>query len=175
MKDAHTKLLISNTYTKAAAHRRFGLLKEFLEHRFYTEHGTATATRAVLDEFLEAKKDMAKTEKDALLAWGDEFYNSFTRENMNDQLGQIMSEIEMLPSIRIYIPVALAEDELASIGQWFRKHVAGGMLMDVHIDPTLVSGCGLVWNGTYHDFSFWNFVNKKRPEIAAMVHDYGST
>jgi len=166
-----TKIILSNTYTTSDMNRRLGLLEEFLDHKSFSGHDIASGA-SPLEVFLKESKKEDTKEAKALAEWGDEFYAEFEKGNSVNMLNAIKEELGLLPTIQIYFPAMFSAEEFKSVGEWLRKNINENILMEVSIDMDMIGGCGFVWNGVYHDFSFRNFIAKHTDELASMIREY---
>ncbi len=164
------KTILSNTYTNHDMKRRIGFLEEFLVYKNFGVHEQYTEF-CIPMFFKEIKKE--KTEEARILfEWGEEFYARFEKGGGENILKQIKKEAEELPVITIYFPASFSQKELKDIGVWLRKNVDISILMEVFVDKNMIGGCGFIWNNTYHDFSFRNFVARHTNELQLMLNEY---
>lgn len=164
------KTMLSNTYTFHTMRHRLALLKEFLETTVYAAE-QSQSPEMNLDTFLQQYQDDPSAQ--AMREWGSEFFSAFTAETMYDLIAAISDALEKLPSVTVYVPILFNEQEIASIGEWFRTNIHEHTMLDVRVDPSVVGGCGFVWNGHYYDYSFAYFLNKHRDELVAYLDSYG--
>lgn len=166
-------IMLKNTYIKSDLYRRVGLLKEFLEHTFFSGHLQESSQDLFL-EFLREKGVEGSEDTKALLEWGA-IAQGFTDGNLRERLVNLDNEIKELPTIITYFPMAFGTKEYEMLGKWFREQVSPRMVLDVKIDPSTAGGCAFVWKGIYHDFSFKNFMGKHEPELKEALRTYGKT
>ncbi len=158
--------ILTNTYTKASLLRRLALFRSFLEHKHYSTSGFKR-----LKTFFE-EKEVVEDDAQALQSWSGVFNKRLSRSTFYKKLEAIRKEILSLPSVTVYLPFIAQESELTKIGQWLRAHVKKQMIMDVKVDPALVGGCALVWNGYYRDYSLHRQFKDKREDINQLISDF---
>lgn len=158
--------ILANTYTKASLLRRIALFRSFLERKHYSKSGFKR-----LKTFFE-EKAVSDDDAQALQAWSGVFTKRLARSTFYKKLETIRKEILALPSVTVYLPFKAEESELTKIGQWFRRHIRKQMMMDVKVDPSLVGGCALVWNGYYRDYSLHRQFKDKKEEINQLISDF---
>lgn len=157
--------IIKTAYTKADIQRRMRLLREYLEQIHFT------GERIDLTKFLLSRR--AQTDDiDAFLSWGNEFFDTFTKEKAYPILNAISEHMKTLPVISMYIPYEPVPAEINKLGIWVRRNVDEQVLIDLHTDPTLLGGCAFAWQGTYRDYSLRYYMQKKREEIAKVIQEY---
>jgi len=167
------EIILSNTYTIADMKRRIGLLEAFLDHAHFSGHDTSSA-ESPLVAFLKEEKKENTDEGNALLAWGDDFYTRLEKGNMDNGIEDLKKELSGLSVISMYFPVMFSNSEFENIGKWLRRNIDPFLIIDASIDSEMIGGCGFVWNGVYHDFSFHNFVDKHTNDLTDMIRKYGT-
>ena len=162
--------ILSNTFTKDDLKHRVYLLKEFLEERLFS---TKKNTNLIyqLNEFFNQRKEK-RDEFNALVAWGYGFFENFTAENLYARLEDLESKLSKLPTVTIYLPIFLPIYEVPKLGDWVRKNVQTGTIIDLKADPDLIGGCALVWKGTYKDYSLRYYLDKSKESIKKVVGGY---
>ena len=53
----------------------------------------------------------------------------------------------------ITLAVTLPKKEIQRLGRWFRENVNPRVVLEVRLDPNLVGGCQIIWQGFEGDFS----------------------
>ncbi|KKS46225.1 MAG: hypothetical protein UY07_C0014G0010 [Parcubacteria group bacterium GW2011_GWA1_47_8] len=164
-------VILKNTYIKSDLFRRVGLLKESLEHTFFSGH-PHDASQDLFREFLREKGVEGSEDANMILEWGD-IAGGFTDGNIHERLANLDAEIKEIPTIIVYIPMLFGAQEYKRLGAWFREQVSPRMVLDIKIDPSVAGGCAFVWKGIYHDFSFKNFMSKHEAELKEAIRIYG--
>lgn len=162
-----------NTFSTTDLYRRADLLQRFLEHIFFSSEANDGDRVRRFRAFYSDANDELRHDIEAIAQWGDEVFNSFTIKNVYERIEALKNIVKDFPSLTLYVPVPLTSVQLEPIGVWCRGHILSGLMLDIKIDPTVVGGCALVYNNTYHDISFSYFVEKERQALVKLVHDYG--
>jgi len=165
-----TKQLSENIYTRSDFYREAALLKEFLEHSFFSKSPAKPSKRA-LKAFLKAKEpDEFENNSYAILELGDEFFEQFGQDNFYDLFKESEKEMEMLPFVALYMPVSFSQKEIAMFGKWFRENVDENIFLDVKVDVDIVAGCTFVWKNMHHDMSFKKLLEEKKNEVVEIIN-----
>jgi len=53
----------------------------------------------------------------------------------------------------ITLAVTLPKEEIQRLGRWFRQNVDPRIVLEVRLDPNIVGGCQIIWQGFEGDFS----------------------
>lgn len=163
--DSLIQKVIDNSYTKTDITRRTRLLREYLEKTFFTPE------MHEMTKFLITRQ--ATTDDiDTFLSWGEDFFNTFTRDNIYSIMSDIDDRVKHAPIVVLYIPYDPVPAEVVKLGKWFRRSVSAGILVDLHTDPSLLGGCAFVWKGMYRDYSLRYYMLKKREEIHKLISEY---
>ena len=122
--------MLENTYTQADIHRRLSVLRQCVEYAVFTETDMSYEEECTLFlSKLENREDAI-----AVQAWGDDVFRAFTKKNIGALIQELQEKIDMLPLLKLYVPVALPEEEVAKTAKWCRAEVREGMLL---ILPTM--------------------------------------
>lgn len=144
------KKMLENTYTQADMYRRLGILRQCVEYAVFTETDMTYEEECTL--FLSKIDD--QNDAAAIQRWGDDVFRAFTKKNISKVIHDLQEAVEALPLLKLYIPVALPEEEIAKTSHVCRKNFREGILLDVAVDPQVAGGCAFVWEDTHYDFSF---------------------
>ena len=155
--------LAQTVYTRSDFLYQVGLLKEFLEFVFFTEHKEKAETESMVP-FLE---HTGKQDKDKIIL--EKFSSAtlapFGKETFYDMLSECREAIEHFPALTLVTSVELRAQELDRIGAWARKEVHPKVILRIEVDPSVSVGCRLVWNDTLHDFSLAHHFRKNEQEL----------
>lgn len=157
--------ILADTYTLTDFHRRLKLLRDYLENTFFTEE------RQSLSDFFK-KHQISTSDLEILVAWGDNFYQSFAQENIYKILRNLEEKAKNLPIVTVYLPIAINSLLPYQIGKWFRQNLEYAVLIDLKTDYSLVSGAAVVCKGIYHDFSLHYYISKQKEEILNIISNY---
>jgi hypothetical protein len=158
--------ILTNTYTRPDLVRRVALVRQFLEHSFFS-----LSPKTDIAQFY-AHNPVDPEDLKAIAAWGPSIVSAFTRDTLYDRLRRILALAEKLPILTIYIAHAPTHEDLLELGIWFRRNLSSRVILDVRTNDKLVSGCAYIWKGVYHEFALHYFLSKKRDEIAQMIAQY---
>lgn len=157
-------IIISNTYTVQDLERRLGVLRSCVEAALFTDTELSYLEECALYLANQASEPDAR----AIKEWGEPVLSSFSQSNINACMKELHEASERLPVFTIYLPVEFPESELKSLCEWCRSEQTANMILDVHIDASVVGGCGVVAHDTYHDLSF-EARKKEFPELVANI------
>lgn len=143
------------------------LLKEFFSKRFFKEHGDESLKES-LGIFLD-ENNVGEMLKKSVVSLPDEFFQYFTKDNLNDAIQSLEDEVNNRPKLSLYIPTILPPTEVEKLGRWVRDNIQEGLFVDLEVDTSVVGGCAFVWNGVHHDYSFRYYFDKNRNEIKNLV------
>ncbi len=161
-------LIQKNTYTVGDMSRRVGILRECLETVLFSDETGPVTDRCVAHlQSLQASSDV-----DAVIAWGAEVYESFSQSTVSEKIIALQKTIESLPVLTLYVPVPFADAELAVVGEWCREHCDPHIVLDMHIEPEVVGGCGFVWHDVYHEFSLKSRMHEQRGVVTELLSAY---
>jgi len=159
------QILISICFTKSQANKRFWILREFLENKFFKKKVQK------LENFLK-KSNTSPDDTEALLHLPASFYSAFNKENTYPLLTKIDKALNKADSIHLYLPVDLTDKYLEKVGSWFKQNVGKFILLEIQTVKNLTLGITLSINGVYHDYSLKYFLSKKRQQINKAFEDY---
>lgn len=142
MSDELWEKFLIDTYTKEQALRRSLLLKEDLNHRFFSSSQTITNTNTEDQSDLQWLKNMTQN-----------YDQLFNKDNFLSKLLKLEKELAGLTVLTLFLPFTLPVEELPSLGQLVRKKFHPQLLLDIKYDPSLIGGCALAWKGVYKDYS----------------------
>lgn len=161
--------ILSNTYTTEQLYSRLALLREALERYFFKgEAGDAGSASDAVRRFL-AESGADDETKGAISGWSEEFINSFTADNLYDELQKLWDAADDLPRLTLYTSINLRGEPASKAGRWARENLDERIILDVHIEPSVIAGASFVWQGKHHDYSVRRLLRDKREEIKELV------
>ena len=158
--------MLATTYAKADLLRRLRLIREYLEQRFFTP-----GEKKDLSQFLAAQ-NVPADEQTLIRGWGDGFFQSFTKDNAYDYLGQMTTRVKDLPTVNMYVPIPFDSAQSTKVGQWVRANVDREALVEFHVETSAFGGCAFAWNGVYYDYSLKHYMHKKIDAIRKVLDGY---
>lgn len=159
--------ILISAFTRAQAHRAVALLRSYLEQRFY-ESSPATDPAAYFLTHKLNKEDAA-----LVSAWPPEIYKFFTSaELLYPTLHALNTSLESLPKLGLYLPFVPTLTDLTRYGTWLRTRIDPQLLIEIHYDPRVFGGCGVVWRGVRHDLSLGYRIQAHREQILKFIEHY---
>ncbi len=164
--------ICAQTFTRDILYHRLGIFETFLEEELFS-HETNTTELSRKEVFRATKKEeLSDADYKVLLGWDDTVWNFFSRDKLGAQMSALKKEIDTLPVVPLYVPVALDASSLSSIGVFIRGVVHPQALLLVHIDPETVGGCSFVHNDLLHTISLKSKLQASRGLITTLVASY---
>lgn len=94
-------------------------------------------------------------------------YAETTNLNLNDQtdaqrlLQQIIYVLHLVPIAEITVPVPLTNKQIVKICQWWREKTDKAVVLNVKINPDLIAGIRIGFEGKYVDYSLSTWLQEK--------------
>ena len=161
--------ICANTYTATDIHRRLSLLQECVEEVVYHAHAKGILKEEAL---AFAKTIMSPLDVQAFSEWGDSVWGLFSPHAVAEVIQALKAQSEMLPMLKLYVPVLFEPEKVASLGQWAREQIAPHILLEMHIDPAVTGGCAFVFNDTYHDYSLHRAFAAHKGVVRELLNTY---
>jgi hypothetical protein len=158
--------LLSCSYTKQDILRRLRLLREYFEQKYFAPNPPDS-----IGPFLKSQK-ASSFDCTTLPALSKEFYDSFSKDNVYDQLDAIAEKIKKYPTINVYLPFAPDETEAEKLGKWFRGQIKSDTIIEIHVDKGMVGGMGFAKGGYFRDYSLRHYIEKSRDGIKSVVDKF---
>lgn len=159
MTDQLLSIILADTYTLKSTRQRFNLLKAMLLSRLFGGKE--------FDPSLYDRNDLAW-----LNSLGEPFYQNFTKENIYQLFAELENKVKSLPQLVIYTAFDPGEEEIRQIGSWIRTNLTAIKLFDLKLDPNLIAGAALTYQGVYKDLSLRSRIEEKKQEILADFSNY---
>lgn len=148
-------IFLTNTYSVQQARHRLLILKNHLESNFFNSETGQTEHTPEDIEWLETLPT--------------EFYQQFTPTTIYQVMTQLEKDLKSIKPLTIYIAFDLPNTEAARLGKWIRKTFHPQMVFETRIDPSLLAGCALSWNGIYHDYSLRSQIEQNKSRILTSI------
>ena len=74
-------------------------------------------------------------------------------EKRNGDLENWKLEIENLRVLRLTLAYEPSRINIVTYADWIKKTVGADVILDVTVDPKMVAGAQIIWNGKYQDYS----------------------
>lgn len=159
-------VLLTTTFVKSDISRRLGIIREYVNQRFFT-----SGEKKDVNKFL-ALGNLSVEDQRVLTDWDDDFFQTFTKENASGLFDTLDREVQNLPVINLYVPMELGSQDVVKIGTWMRKNLDPSVLIELHFDPSTFGGCALAWEGMYHDYSLHHTLRTKIDPIRKILSEY---
>lgn len=63
-------------------------------------------------------------------------------------------EIENLRVLGLTVANEPTRSNVLAYGAWIKKNIGEDVIMDINIDPNIVAGAQIAWNGKYKDYAY---------------------
>ncbi|MBI4036820.1 F0F1 ATP synthase subunit delta [Candidatus Daviesbacteria bacterium] len=138
--------ILAETYTQTEALDKLRVLKEL----------------AVTELFGHGAKESNQTD----------FLKNFNRDNVYQIFDELEKEIRTIKPLTIFFPFEMSAAELTKVGKYLRSKFGSSFLFEARIDPNLIAGVALVWNGVYKDYSVRQKIADNQDKILAVLQEY---
>lgn len=110
------------------------------------------------------------TREEALTAlWKDR--TTFEKEDRLEDFEKLEKEIKSTPILNLTVAVDFSLGEIEDILQKVKTLFDKNVFLNLRVDPGLIGGCILVWNGTVHDYSLKKTIMEKRGEFKKLLNE----
>lgn len=150
--------ILSDTYTQTDALRRLRLIKYLALQKLF---GSS-----------KEKEEEISPEDSAWLSTQDKTLALLTRENVYEETEAVTDKILSINPLVVYLPFELLYQEVQKLGRRLRTTYGKNFLVEVKIDPNLIAGCALVWNGIYKDYSLRQKIQEQKEKILQVFRGY---
>lgn len=152
MEDQLLDLILQETYTLPQLFRRVALLRKYLSARLFKGD-------MKLEE-ISVKEDYVW-----LNNLDPSVFTHFNQENHGEIIDNMVKKIDSLKTLIIYMPFELPDNQIPIIGKNLRASYGQNLLFESRLDPSLLGGCALVWNGVYKDYSLKARINNNKQKV----------
>jgi F0F1-type ATP synthase delta subunit len=101
----------------------------------------------------EGKTEGGEELKKFLEKWEKEKVISANREKQSDFFRKLEKDLQSLPKIKLEIAFSPNEDFLDKISQWLEKELRQKTILDITVNPDIVGGAVVEYQGNWRDFS----------------------
>lgn len=151
--------LIAQTYTIQELQGRLQFLKQYLKMQLFVQEPSG----------LQSNTNKFSSED---LVWLEtlpaDFLKGITRENLEQTFMDFENQIKAIKPLVIMVPTELPKNMVSEITNKLRSDYGPNFFIDVEIDPSLIAGCALVWNGNLRDYSIKKRIEDMKPDILAI-------
>lgn len=115
-----------------------------------------------MDYLIKDQVDILKHEIDILMnnkyqSKRDELVRESTLQELEKRKGDLENwklEIENLRVLRLTLAYEPTRANILNYGAWIKKNIGKDVVMDITVDPRIVAGAQIVWNGKYKDYAY---------------------
>lgn len=150
--------ILEKTYTVNDLARRIRYIKQIAENQVFNS----------LNNTIESFQNDAEW----INSLGGDFFKSFNRENVYELTEALEKSVNSMKKLVLYLPFELPPEQTVEIGQKLRQDFGPNFIFDPKINPNLIAGCALVWNGVYHDYSVHGRIQEKQSDILSVFRTY---
>lgn len=150
--------IMAGSFTQTQALKRLRDLKEFLVNKLFTSGSK--------------ELQILTTEDPWLSTLNPDFFSQFDKKNTYHLFEAAEKAIKKMSVLIIYVAVELPEAEIAKLGAALRQVYGKKFLLEIKLDPGLIGGASLVWNGVYRDYSIRKKITDNRQVILNSLKSY---
>ena len=165
-KEKLLETILATSFTKVDAHRRIRIWREFLEQKFFGK-----GKKLALLEYLK-KQECSLADIEAIDAWGNDYYDAFTKDNAYELTDMLTESLKSLNLISIYIPYEATDEDHKKFGLWVRANIDKYALIEIHVDSQVFGGCAISVDGRYYDFSLRHRLEGHTQDIHGILEKY---
>lgn len=159
-------LFFQHTFTQTDARRRIGTLEQVLEQALFVQGKGKTVQQLV--------SELSKTPEDAQAL--TMFLGSIQLPTETSQVKKILEQLRLAvverPSVVLAVPFEPTQEQIGAYGEWFRTHVHKDIVLNIHMDASVVGGCSITWQGKQVTYDLAYLIKQKRSEIVAVVDKF---
>ena len=148
--------ILTNTYTIQDLHHRVRLLKSHLENILFGHH----------------REELSPEDSSWISSLPEIFISQFNKDNIYSSFSEVEGQIKLLSPLVVYLAFEPGQEQIDSIGQWFKKNLAKLPVFEIKIDPGLLGGVALVNGGVYKDYSLKSRIQEQGEIILAEFKRY---
>lgn len=74
---------------------------------------------------------------------------------------QLIGEIQSMPSVKLHLSFEPSYDLLSNISKWFEDVAGRPVIIDYVVNPDLIGGALIEWNGKYFNYSLQKLIREK--------------
>lgn len=156
--------ILADTFTLAQAMKRLQVLKDLVLVKLFS--GKEELPIHITTQTQPGQQTPWITTLDSGI------YKHFNRKNVYKIFQDLEIEIKKIKPLIIYLPFDVDDVNIDEIGRNARHLFGKNFLIDIKIDPSLIAGTALVWNGVYKDYSIKQKIAEDRQRILTMLKDF---
>jgi hypothetical protein len=83
----------------------------------------------------------------------EDFFKQFEKDKFSSIFENLEIEVNKINPLTIYLAFEPGKPEIEAINSWVRQNLQTKVVIETKLDPSLMGGVALVWNGVYKDYS----------------------
>ncbi len=95
--------------------------------------------------------------------------DEFEKNDKLEEFEALEKEIKEVPTLTVDMVFEPNQKETLELLERTRKIFDFDVFLDLRINPSLIGGCVLVWNGMVFDYSIKKAMKEKRPEFKQLI------
>jgi len=115
-----------------------------------------------MDYLTKDQVDILKQEIDILMnskyqSKRDELVRESTLQELEKRNGDLENwklEIENLCVLGLTVATEPTRSNIVAYGAWVKKNLGQNIILDISVNPNLIAGAQIVWNGKYKDYAY---------------------
>lgn len=144
--------ILENSFTLSQCKHRVRILREYISYKLFSKEEEA------------AKQDPSDSEW--LNSLGNSFFSQFNRSNFDQIFADLENYLKKARPLIIYLAFNPSDELVSQIGLYLRKN-SQHQIFDLKVDPNLVAGAALSYNGIYKDYSLRAKIGFEKEKILA--------
>lgn len=156
--------ILAQTYTKEQALIRLHVLRDLVLVKLFGKEKAAS--------FNKTGHHSPMQQTSWIVSLGPDIYKHFNRKNVYKIFNTLEEEITKIQPLVVYLPFEIPVNELSAVGVNLRKNYGKRFLLETKLDPSLIAGTALVWNGIYKDYSIRKKIADNRQLILKTLKEY---
>lgn len=149
--------ILTNTYTANELRHRLIILRTYLEKKLFGNI---------------IPGDFSPEDLNWLNSLEENFYLKFTKENLYSNFKDLENKISGLPHLTLYLAFETGPAQIEKISEWFKKNSTTRFIFDINLDPDLLGGVAIVYNGVYKDYSLRAKIQEQSQTILTEFKKY---
>jgi|SRR5581483_10184539 len=149
--------------------KRIHLAKTWLTNLFYSEGKSKEENGEYVDEidtnWLKNIQATREEEKDSVWA-------AITKTNFSEIFEVLEKKVREVNPLVLFIPILLPTNEVENLVRKVRADMGRPVLLDIRLDPDLIGGAAIAWNGIYKDYSLRQKIKDNHETILASFQKY---
>lgn len=148
--EPYLEKILESTFTVSQMRHRVRILREHISRKLFNTSNTK-------------QLELADLEWVNLL--GKPFLDQFTKDNCDQIFKYLEDYLQNLKPLIIYFAFEPVKELNDQVGLMLRQNFTNHKVFDAKIDPGLVAGCALSFNGIYKDYSLRVRIAQEKEKI----------